>query len=180
MEHIKHPNQANRPRRLHVTIIAVAVAILTVWVTDSVAAGEMTETKHENAASTVLAHCAGDDLSPAEVQARQLAEKWGVEITSIRLTASDHMIDYRYRVLDPVKAAALFQRNVHPSLIHQSSGKVLSVPNTAKVGPLRNSNTPQKGRIYWMFFGNAGQLVKAGDKVTVRIGEFQAENLIVD
>jgi hypothetical protein len=31
-----------------------------------------------------------------------------------------------------------------------------------------------------MFFGNAGDLVKAGDKVTVAIGEFRAEDLVVE
>ncbi len=48
------------------------------------------------------------------------------------------------------------------------------MPETAKIGPLRNSNTPQAGKIYWMFFGNAGNLVKPGDKVTVVIGEFRS------
>jgi len=109
-----------------------------------------------------------------------MAEKWGVEITSIRLTANDHMIDFRYRVLDPEKAADLFVRQTKPTLIHQRTGKVLAVPETAKIGPLRNSNAPQEGKIYWMFFGNAGNLVQAGDKVTVVIGDFRVENLVVE
>jgi hypothetical protein len=65
-------------------------------------------------------------------------------------------------------------------LVHQASGKVLAVPVTAKVGPLRNSNAPLEGRTYWMFFGNAGDLVQAGDKATVVIGDFRAEDLIVE
>ncbi len=116
----------------------------------------------------------------AEAKAKKLAEQWGIEVTSIRLSANDHMIDYRYRVLDAQKATDLFKRQIKPHLIHQKSEKVLSVPETAKLGPLRNSNTPQEGKIYWMFFGNAGQLVKAGDKVTVVIGEFRVEDLVVE
>ena len=57
---------------------------------------------------------------------------------------------------------------------------MLAVPETAKLGPLRNSNIPQEGRIYWMFFGNAGKLVEAGDKVTVVIGDFRVEDLVVE
>jgi len=114
--------------------------------------------------------------TPGEV----LEEQWGIAITSLRLTANGHMIDFRYRVLDAEKSAALFKRQTKPSLIHQPSGKVLVVPNTAKVGPLRNSNMPKEGRIYWMFFGNAGKLVKVDDPVTVVIGEFKAENLVVE
>ena len=108
-----------------------------------------------------------------------IQEQWGIEVTSIRLSAHDTMIDYRYRVLDAEKANALFLRQIKPQLIHQESGKVLAVPETAKLGPLRNSNIPQEGKIYWMFFGNAGKLVKKGDKVTVVIGDFKVENLVV-
>jgi hypothetical protein len=85
------------------------------------------------------------------------------------------MIDFRYKVLDPAKAKELFVRQNHPALIHQETGKVLVVPETAKIGPLRNSDTPKQGKIYWMFFGNAGYLVKAGDQVTVVIGTFRVE-----
>ena len=76
--------------------------------------------------------------------------------------------------------AALFERKTKPYLIHQPSEKVMAVPQTAKIGPLRNSNTPQEGRIYWMFFGNAGKIVKRGDKVTVVIGDFRVEDMIVE
>jgi len=115
-----------------------------------------------------------------EAASAQLAETWGVEVASIRLTANEHMIDYRYKIVDAAKAADLFKRQIKPQLIHQETGRVLAVPDTAKVGPLRNSNTPQEGKIYWMFFGNAEQLVKAGDKVTVVIGDFVVENLVVE
>lgn len=111
--------------------------------------------------------------------AAQLAERWGIEVTSIRLTAHGHMIDYRYRVLDAAKAEELFKRHIKPQLIHEETGSVLVVPDTAKVGPLRNSNTPQNGKVYWMFFGNAEQLVHSGDPVTVIIGDCRVENLIV-
>lgn len=110
---------------------------------------------------------------------KQLSEKWGIEITALRLTAAGRMIDFRYRVLDKDKAAPLHKRQTKPYLIHEKSGKVLAVPNTAKVGALRNSNMPQQDRIYWMFFGNNG-FVKQGDKVSIVIGEFKAENLTVE
>jgi hypothetical protein len=113
-------------------------------------------------------------------EAFDLAKQWGIEITSIRLTANDYMIDYRYKVLDAAKATDLFKRQIKPYLIHQETEKVLAVPETAKLGPLRSSNTPQEGKIYWMFFGNAGDLVKTGDKVTIVIGDFQVEDLIVE
>jgi len=118
-----------------------------------------------------------DDASTDQAS---IGEKWGIEITSLRLTSNDHMLDYRYRVLDADKATDLFKRQIKPYLIHQETGQVMAVPETAKLGPLRNSNIPQEGKIYWMFFGNAGQLIQPGDKVTVVIGDFRAENLVVE
>jgi hypothetical protein len=122
--------------------------------------------------------CAGS--IPGQKSAEQdLKEKWGIEITNLRMTAAGHMVDFRYRVLDADKAETLFIRANKPYLIDQKTEKVLTVPVTAKIGPLRNSDKPKQDRIYWMFFGNNNGLVHAGSKVTVVIGDFRAENLVV-
>ena len=108
-----------------------------------------------------------------------MTEKWGIAVTAIHTAAAGNMVDFRYKVLDAQKAEALFSKKTRPHLIHQKTGKVLAVPRTAKVGPLMSSYHPKQDRIYWMFFGNQTKLVKPGDKVTVVIGEFKAENLVV-
>ena len=115
-----------------------------------------------------------------ELRDKELSEKWGIELVAMRSTAVGHMIDFRYRVLDAEKAAPLFVRKTKPYLIHQASGKALAVPNTAKLGSLRNSNIPQQGRTYWMFFGNSHGLIQIGDKVTVAIGDFRATDIEVE
>ncbi len=130
-------------------------------------------------ANAVILPARPEPLQTNQAFEKQLKDTWGIELTALRMTAADHMVDFRYRVLDAQKAAPLFKRQTKPYLIHEASGKVLAVPNTAKVGALRNSNIPQQGRIYWMFFGNNG-VVKNGDKVSVVIGEFRADNLIVE
>jgi hypothetical protein len=108
-----------------------------------------------------------------------VVEKWGIQVTSLRMSANNHMIDFRYRVVDAKKADTLFSKDAKPYLVHQETGKVLAVPRTAKVGPLMSTYDHKDGRIYWMFFGNASNLVKSGDKISVVIGEFKAENLTV-
>jgi hypothetical protein len=148
--------------------------MLLVWALVAGAASGATSAGAETAARD-----AGGSHAVAEERAVDLEQQWGIEITSVRLTAGDHMIDYRYRVLDSDKATDLFKRQIKPYLIHQKTGKVLAVPETAKLGPLRNSNIPQDGKIYWMFFGNAESLVKADDRVTIVIGEFRVEDLVV-
>jgi hypothetical protein len=112
---------------------------------------------------------------------RQIEASLGIESVAIRQTSAGYMLDYRYRVLDPVLAADMLDRKIKPYLLHEASGKVLAVPVTAKVGPLRQSTLkPEAGRIYFMMFGNAGNLVQAGDKVSLIIGEHRIEHLTVE
>jgi len=119
----------------------------------------------------------GNEVSP---QSPHPDAQWGIEVIGVRSTAAGYMLEFRYRVTDAKKAAALFERKTKPYLSHHESGKVLGVASTAKLGPLRNSNTPQQGRNYWMFFGNAGRLVQAGDKVTVDIGDYKSDVITVE
>ena len=119
-------------------------------------------------------------IQQTKEQKQALSEKWGIELVAMRSTAAGHMVDFRYRVLDAEKAAPLFKRQTKPYLIHQASGQALGVPNTAKIGSLRNSNTPQNGRTYWMFFGNHQRVVQKGDMVTVAIGDFRVADIEVE
>jgi hypothetical protein len=136
--------------------------------------GEKQADKHEGSYTDKMGF-----IHLGDSQKKALSEQWGIELVAMRSTAAGHMVDFRYKVVDADKAAPLFKRQTKPYLIHQQSGKVLAVPNTAKLGALRNSNTPQAGRIYWMFFGNHHRLVQTGDKVTVAIGDFRAADIEV-
>jgi len=109
-----------------------------------------------------------------------LCEQWGVEITSLRLSARGRMVDFRYRVLDPIKAATLAKREFKPQLLDQATGAILTVPTTPKLGPLRQSATQLiQGKIYFALFANTRCMVKSGSQVTVVIGPLRVENLTV-
>jgi len=41
------------------------------------------------------------------LKTKSLEETWGIQIMGSRQTAAGHMIDFRYRVLDPEKAGPL-------------------------------------------------------------------------
>ncbi|WP_198525662.1 hypothetical protein [Thiomicrorhabdus sp. Kp2] len=108
-----------------------------------------------------------------------MKRQWGVEILYVRTSAAGYMLEFRYKVLDPEKAKALFERQSKPQLTHNESSTKLIVPTPAKTGALRNSNPPLANHTYWMFFANPGKLVKPGEHVTIKIGDFLAERLIV-
>jgi hypothetical protein len=90
------------------------------------------------------------------------------------------MLDFRYRVLDAEKAAPLFDRKQKAYLIDQATGAKFLVPESPKVGAMRTTRPPKQDKNYFIIFVNPGRYVKQGNKVTVVIGDFRAENLIVE
>ena len=110
-----------------------------------------------------------------------IEEKLGVKILSLRLSANGNMLDFRYRVVDPEQSLPLFDRKNKPYLIDQASGVKCLVPTPAKIGSLRQKpRKPEPNKNYFILFGNPGKLIKQGNKVTVVIGDFKAENLVVE
>ena len=103
----------------------------------------------------------------------------GVEVVSLRRTVAGRMLDFRYRVVDPVKASVVLDRGTPAYLVHHATGTKMGIPET-KMGRMRqNTLKPEKGRTYFMLFNAAGREVSPGDKVTVVIGEHRFENLTV-
>jgi len=111
--------------------------------------------------------------------ARAIAKKWGIEVESMKLTASGYMLDFRYRVLDARKARPMFERKTKPILKDDATGVEVAVPVPPKTGALRSSNDPKAGRTYFMFFANPARFIKAGSAVTVTIGPVRITGLRV-
>jgi hypothetical protein len=105
---------------------------------------------------------------------------WGVDSLNIKLVESGELVRFSYRVLDPVKARSLNDKQSEASLIDPKAGVRLAVPTMEKVGQLRQSAPPEAGRSYWMTFSNKGGHVVRGDRVDVVIGTFKASFLAVD
>lgn len=112
---------------------------------------------------------------------REMESQLGVRVASLRLSAGGHLVDLRYRVLDPTKAARLWERHCKPYLIDQATGKRLSAPAPPEAEEQRQpSEQPIAGCAYFTLFANLGKFVKSGSKVTMVVGEVQAANLVVE
>jgi hypothetical protein len=152
-------------------------------------AAQSPETKPSVATQSTAA--AGQDSAPSaptHYQPNRFAGRartyyelvWGVDSLSVKVTESGEVIRFSYRVLDADKAKPLNDKNAEPSLMDPKAGVQLVVPSLEKVGKLRQSSAPLAGRSYWMAFSNKGRLVKRGDRVSVVIGQFRADGLVVD
>ena len=106
--------------------------------------------------------------------------KWGIDIIGVRLVSSGSMLRFTYWVLNAEKAQMLNDKRWNPYLVDGATGAKLGVPEMEMVGKLRQTASPENGRIYWMVFGNPNRLVKAGNQVDVVIGSLRAEGIAVE
>jgi hypothetical protein len=105
---------------------------------------------------------------------------WGVDSLNVKAVESGELIRFSYRILDPGKAGILNDKNVEAVLISPAARARLVIPSLEKVGQLRQSNSPEEGRSYWMAFSNPRRTVKRGDHVNIEIGQFHISGLVVE
>lgn len=117
------------------------------------------------------------DLPPSAKNLYQLT--WGVDMLSAKAVDSGLMIRFNYRVVNAEKAKPLNDKKAAPYLIDEKARVKLVVPNLEKVGNLRQGGTPEEGKVYWMVFSNKGNFVKPGNRVSVVIGKFRVDGLVV-
>jgi hypothetical protein len=123
------------------------------------------------------------EVNLSDEQKQALLEDWGVEVLGLRLASAGYMMDFRFRVHDVDKAITLFDHRIKPYVIVDRSNIKLPVPMANKVGALRPTNRgknikPDKN--YYMIFGNPDRHVKPGETVTIVIGDFRVDHLLVN
>ena len=119
-----------------------------------------------------------DSRSPR--QAMMYMRLWGIDNIQVRETSSGSLIRFGYRVVDATRAKPLNDERAAPSMLDMRTGAKLEVPETEMMGKLRQVAAPLNGREYWMVFLNARRFVKPGSRVSVVIGRFRADGLVVE
>jgi hypothetical protein len=132
------------------------------------------------------AHAHGEpDAKPSVAVAAptpsELEASFGIQIVSTKLSGNNYLVDVRYRVVDAQKARPILDKSVKPVLVQTQTGDRFYVPTPPIVGALRqtvNKSRPIiEDRVYFLLFANPNQKLKAGDQVTLGIGEFSKPNL---
>jgi hypothetical protein len=106
---------------------------------------------------------------------------WGIQVSSMRLSMGNSVVDLRYKVLDPEKAARLGDGKTPAYIIDRTTGKKLVMPTPPKEGAFPPySSKLVAGRTYFSMVSNQGGTLKSGSQVTVVIGGSEATNLTVE
>ena len=111
----------------------------------------------------LLAACA----SPPPVQ-----DTLGIAVHGLRLSAHGNMLDLRYRVTDPAKAAVLLDPKKKVQLLDTRHNAALGVPESPVIGPMRQTarnHVLYQDRDYFVLFVNPGHAVQAGDTVQLAV-----------
>ena len=117
----------------------------------------------------------------ASTEAISSEEEHGIQVVGVRPTAEGRMLNFRYKIIDPEKASSLISPKMKPYIIDQTTGRKLAVPSLPKVGALKQrGKKAYQDRIYFILFANPGKSIQSGDKVSVVIGDFKAEDIVVE
>ncbi len=110
-----------------------------------------------------------------------LRDTWGIEIVRLKITAAGHILDLRYRVVDPVKSFPVFDTKIKPVLIDEQTGRDLTIYTAPRIGGMRQkARRPEAGRVYFILFSNPAGLIKEGNKVTLKIEDVKVEHIRVE
>jgi hypothetical protein len=110
---------------------------------------------------------------PATVISNDMLEQeYGIRLTLVGVTAAGGMVDVRYRVVDPLKAAKLIDPNeggIMP-MIYVGNGDIMLMPDMH----MREQKLVA-GRVYFTLIPNTQNVVKRGTVVTVVFGNVAVE-----
>jgi hypothetical protein len=105
-----------------------------------------------------------------------LAEQTGVQIEHVSVSGGGGLVDLRFQVVDPDKAAVVHDIATPAAVVDESTGLVV---NQLLMG--HSHTAPFKpGVTYYLVFENPGNLVHRGSDVSVLLGNAQVEHVVVE
>lgn len=101
-----------------------------------------------------------------------LGDSLGIAVHGLHLSAHGYILDLRYRVTDPAKAAVLLDSKRKVQLLDPRRGAALGIPESPVIGPMRQTarnHVLYQDRDYFVLFVNPGHAVQAGETVQLAV-----------
>ena len=153
-------------------------AIVILW--SSVGCSSLDREDHPASTSMESPAVEDGDVGPGTAGPHPDAVEFGITDLELRLSNHGAIVDFRYRVIDEIRASRLLDRDVKIRLIEPSTGARAIVMNSPKIGPLRNTGSPVEGRTYYMLFQNPGLTLKSGAVIDLEIGDRVLTGVILE
>jgi hypothetical protein len=107
---------------------------------------------------------------------------YGIRIDGLHLSAHGYILDLRYRVLDPKKAAPLLDAKKKVYLLDDAHNAKLGVPQSPVIGGMRQTSrnyVVYTDRDYFILFVNPGRAVRVGDTLKLAVDDTKIAELTV-
>jgi hypothetical protein len=112
---------------------------------------------------------------PPAVSAAGLAERSGVRVVRVAVTGGGGLLDVRYEVVDPGRAADLHDAATPPAVVDERTGAPIE---GLLMGHAPHSR-PKAGVTSVLIFVNPGNMVRRGDRVSLVLGGARLEHVVV-
>lgn len=106
----------------------------------------------------------------------------GIRVDGLHLSAHGYILDLRYRVLDPVKAAPLLDAKKKVYLLDDNHHAKLGVPQSPIIGGMRQTSrnyVVYTDRDYFILFVNPGRAVQVGDTLKLAVDDTKFAEITV-
>jgi hypothetical protein len=113
---------------------------------------------------------------PVAVSPTGLAQRSGVRGVHVHVTGDGGLLDVRYEVVDPGKAALLHDRGTPPAVVYEATGTPIE---GLLMGHLPHG-AAKAGVTSFMLFVNPGNIVHRGDLVSVILGPARLTHVRVE
>lgn len=113
---------------------------------------------------------------PVAVSPTDLAQRSGVRAVHVHVTGGGGLLDVRYEVVDPGRAAVLHDRGTPPAVVYEPTGTPIE---GLLMGHLPHG-AAKPGRTSFMLFVNPGNIVHRGDLVSVILGPARLTHVRVE
>jgi len=121
-----------------------------------------------------------ESTTPVPASSSNPAVEYGIEVSSLRVAAGGNALDFRYKVVDPAKAATV-GREGGAAYILAPNGQRISPRNVQQIGDYYSArHLDQPGVTYSTWFANQGGALRSGDIVSVVIGDLHVSNVRVE
>jgi hypothetical protein len=126
------------------------------------------------AALCLAAGCGTSPMAAVEDgrQVQRVEAAYGVRIEGLSLSAHGYLLDLRYRVTDPDKAAPLLDAKKTVHLVDDARNATLGVPKSPVIGGMRQTSRNRviyTDRDYFILFVNPGRAVRQGDTLKLAV-----------
>jgi hypothetical protein len=104
-----------------------------------------------------------------------LIERSGVRLTQVAVSGGGGLVDLRFQVVDPDKAASVHDEQTPPAIVDEETGLLVNrlLMNHAHSGKFKPAQT------YYLVFENPGNWIHRGSTVTIVLGDAQVEHVRV-